>query len=70
MRSVIIPLPLDVPRSLPTLGDQVRAEAKPRGGDYARRVDHYAALAEREYGRRPLLGEERRLMFDDVFRIG
>ena len=69
MKSVI-PSPTNVPRSLPTLGDQVRAEAKRRAGDYARRADHCAALAEREYGRRPLLGEERRLMFDDVFRDG
>ncbi|SPB18543.1 hypothetical protein NOV72_05743 [Caballeronia novacaledonica] len=60
----------DFLRPLPTLGEQVRAEAKRRGGDFARRADHYAALAEREYGRRPLRGEERRIMFDDVFRHG
>ena len=55
---------------LPTPAEQVHAEARRRGGHYARHANHYAAIAERWYGRRPLLGEERQMMFDDVFRNG
>ena len=50
-----------------TPGDLVRAEARRRGGHYARNADHYAAQAERLYGRRPLHGDELRIVFDDVF---
>ena len=59
----------EAPR-LPTPGEQVRAEARRRGGHYARNANHYAAVSERWYGRRPLHGEERRVMFDDVFSNG
>ncbi len=48
-------------------GDLVRAGAKRRGGHYTCNADHYAAQAERLYGRGPLHGEELRIVFDDVF---
>lgn len=60
----------DATRRLRTPGELVRAEAKRRGGRYARNASHYAALAERWYGRRPVHGEELRIMFDDVFGSG
>ncbi|MEK7888249.1 hypothetical protein AAB992_14110 [Burkholderia contaminans] len=56
-----------VSRPLPTPAQLVRAEAKRRGGHFAQHADHYAALAERWYGRRPLHGDELRVMYDDVF---
>lgn len=69
MKPLYVERPLHV-RRLPTPGELVRAEARRRGGHYARNADHYAALAERAYGCRPLHGEELRLMFDDVFGSG
>ncbi|KVH51196.1 hypothetical protein [Burkholderia diffusa] len=57
-------------RPLPTPGQLVRAEAKRRGGRFAEHADHYAALAERWYGRRPLRGDELRTMLDDVLGNG
>ncbi|MFL9999029.1 hypothetical protein PQR34_47525 [Paraburkholderia sediminicola] len=50
-----------------TLADEVRAEAKRRSGEWARRADECAARAEKMYGRYPLRGEELRQVFDDIF---
>ncbi|CAE6856939.1 hypothetical protein R75461_07763 [Paraburkholderia nemoris] len=55
------------PRSV-TLGDEVRAEAKRRGGRWARCANDCAVQAEKMYGRRPLHGDELKTVFDEVFR--
>jgi len=51
-----------------TLGAQVRAEAVRRGGEWVAVADQRAALAVKWYGRRPLKGEDLRIVFDEVFR--
>ncbi|WP_233867209.1 hypothetical protein [Paraburkholderia adhaesiva] len=66
MKALYVIRPLH-PRRLPTPGELVRAEAHRRGGHFARNADHYAAVAERAYGCRPVHGEELRVMFSDVF---
>lgn len=48
------------------LGDLVRAEAKRRGGQIARRAGEYARRAEAMFGERPLRGAELRLVFEEV----
>lgn len=63
--STYVPNYMPPPR-LPTPGELARAEALRRGGHYAQNADHYAALAERWYGRSPLHGEDLRVMLDDV----
>ena len=50
-----------------TLGDEVRAEARRRGGRWAALASECAARAEKAYGRRPLVGDELQLVFEDVF---
>jgi hypothetical protein len=52
-----------------TLGDQVRAEARRRGGEWVDLADECARQAERWYGRRPCKGEELALVFGEVFRV-
>ena len=50
-----------------TIGEQTRAEALRRGAPFAGNAEHYAALAERWYGRKPMRGADLRLAFDTVF---
>jgi hypothetical protein len=52
-----------------TLADQVRGEAKRRGGAWAARADECAQQAERWYGKRPCKGEDLALVFGEVFRV-
>lgn len=51
-----------------TLPDQVRAEARRRGGAWAALADEYAKRAEAAFGRRPCKGEDLRIVFGEVFR--
>jgi len=51
----------------PTLGDQVRAEARRRGERWAANAVVYARRAEAWYGRCPCKGEDLRTVFDEVF---
>jgi hypothetical protein len=50
-----------------TIGEQTRAEALRRGAPFAGNAEHYAALAERWYGRKPMRGDDLRLAFELVF---
>ena len=52
-----------------TLGDEVRAEARRRGGEWACIADECAQRAGAMYGHHPLRGEELRQVFDDIFRV-
>lgn len=52
-----------------TLGDQVRAEALRRGGEWPSMADECARQAERWYGKRPCKGEELALVFGEIFRV-
>ncbi|MFL9998732.1 hypothetical protein PQR34_45410 [Paraburkholderia sediminicola] len=51
-----------------TLGGEVRAEAKRRGGRWALTAGECAQRAERMFGRHPLHGDDLQLVFDEVFR--
>jgi len=51
-----------------TLGNQVRAEAIRRGGEWQAHADQFAALAVKWYGRKPCKGEDLRTVFDEVLR--
>jgi hypothetical protein len=51
----------------PTLGDQVRAEARRRGMPWAANAEVYARRAEAWYGRCPCKGDDLRTVFDAVF---
>jgi len=53
-----------------TLGDQVRAEARRRGGAWPSMADECARQAERWYGKRPCKGDDLALVFSEVFRKG
>jgi hypothetical protein len=50
-----------------TIGEQARAEAIRRGSPFADAADHYAAIAERWYGRKPMRGDDLRLAFAEIF---
>ena len=51
-----------------TLGDQVRTEARRRGGVWASHADECARRAEAWYGRHPCRGEDLQTVFSEVFR--
>jgi hypothetical protein len=51
-----------------TLGAEVRAEARRRGGEWALTASECASRAEKMYGRHPLRGEELQLVFNEVFQ--
>jgi hypothetical protein len=50
-----------------TIGEQTRAEALRRGSPFAGAAEHYAALAELWYGRKPMRGDDLRLAFAEIF---
>jgi hypothetical protein len=50
-----------------TIGEQARAEALRRGSPFADSAEHYAAIAERWYGRKPMRGEDLQLAFAEIF---
>ncbi|CAG9265736.1 hypothetical protein BDI4_910063 [Burkholderia diffusa] len=70
MKIAAPPTQYPMPRPLPTLGDQVRAEALRRGGASESQADDYARRAEAWFGRRPVRGEDLALVFEQVFRTG
>jgi hypothetical protein len=51
-----------------TLGDQVRGEARRRGGAWADQADELAAIAVQWFGPRPCKGADLRLVFGEIFR--
>lgn len=51
-----------------TLGDQVRAEAKRRGGAWANQADDLARQAVAWFGSLPCRGEDLHVVFGEVFR--
>ncbi|MBT2789168.1 hypothetical protein [Paraburkholderia strydomiana] len=54
---------------LTTLGDQVRAEALRRGGEWPSMADDCARQAECWYGKRPCKGEDLALVFGEIYRV-
>ena len=52
-----------------TLPDQVRAEARRRGGAWSDLADDCALKAEKWFGRRPCRGEDLHIVFDEIFGV-